>query len=99
MKVKDPVCGMTIEDSEAAAKSVYEGATYYFCSPSCKADFDKEPESYITVKGGSPPLADEPKLGKEFTCPMHPEMRQRRPGDCPKCGMALEPVVAGHCFI
>ena len=30
----------------------------------------------------------------EYTCPMDPEVRQRGPGDCPKCGMALEPVVA-----
>jgi P-type Cu+ transporter len=29
-----------------------------------------------------------------YTCPMHPEVRQREPGSCPKCGMALEPVVA-----
>ncbi|MCP5441087.1 MAG: heavy metal translocating P-type ATPase [Chromatiaceae bacterium] len=28
----------------------------------------------------------------EYTCPMHPEVRQRGPGSCPKCGMALEPV-------
>jgi len=26
-----------------------------------------------------------------YTCPMHPEVRQRGPGTCPKCGMALEP--------
>src|SRR5690606_22033418 len=30
--------------------------------------------------------------GVEFTCPMHPEVRQLGPGNCPKCGMALEPV-------
>ncbi len=30
----------------------------------------------------------------EYTCPMHPQVRQRGPGDCPICGMALEPVVA-----
>jgi Cu+-exporting ATPase len=29
-----------------------------------------------------------------YTCPMHPEIRQRGPGNCPKCGMTLEPVVA-----
>jgi Cu+-exporting ATPase len=29
-----------------------------------------------------------------YTCPMHPEVRQQGPGSCPKCGMALEPVVA-----
>ena len=30
----------------------------------------------------------------EYTCPMHPQMRQMGPGSCPICGMALEPVVA-----
>ena len=30
----------------------------------------------------------------EYTCPMHPEVRQIGPGNCPKCGMALEPVLA-----
>jgi P-type Cu+ transporter len=32
--------------------------------------------------------------GAIYTCPMHPEIRQRGPGSCPQCGMALEPVVA-----
>src|SRR2546425_1027054 len=31
---------------------------------------------------------------RTYTCPMHPEVRQPRPGFCPKCGMALEPVAA-----
>ncbi|MBZ5561125.1 MAG: copper-translocating P-type ATPase [Acidobacteriia bacterium] len=30
--------------------------------------------------------------GSEYTCPMHPDVRQKRPGTCPKCGMTLEPV-------
>lgn len=30
----------------------------------------------------------------EYTCPMHPQVRQMGPGHCPICGMALEPVVA-----
>ncbi|MCB9026755.1 MAG: copper-translocating P-type ATPase [Bdellovibrionaceae bacterium] len=29
-----------------------------------------------------------------YTCPMHPEVRQQGPGSCPKCGMALEPLIA-----
>ena len=28
----------------------------------------------------------------EYTCSMHPEVRQNGPGNCPKCGMTLEPV-------
>src|SRR6185503_12329921 len=42
--------------------------------------------SLVTIGGGASPAAP------EYTCPMHPEVRQRGPGACPKCGMALEPV-------
>ena len=45
--VKDPVCGMDIDPSTAAGKSDYKDQTYYFCSPGCKKDFDKEPEKYL----------------------------------------------------
>ncbi|MHB8843373.1 MAG: heavy metal translocating P-type ATPase [Nitrospirota bacterium] len=92
MKVKDPVCGMTIEDSAAAATSTYKGTTYHFCSSSCKKDFDKDLDAYISTKAGPALKTEEPKSGKVFTCPMHPEVRQPSPGSCPKCGMALEPV-------
>ena len=60
MKVIDPVCGMTIEKKDAAAKSVHEGKTYSFCSPSCKASFDANPEAYLGAKSDVPheaPLA------------------------------------------
>src|SRR5881628_1765294 len=33
-------------------------------------------------------------MTRTYTCPMHPAVRQPRPGSCPKCGMALEPVSA-----
>lgn len=44
---KDPVCGMEVEETKAAATSTYKGQTYYFCSPGCKRAFDKDPENYI----------------------------------------------------
>ena len=47
-KVRDPVCGMTIERDEAAATSEYQGKTFYFCNPGCKAKFDAEPGRYAT---------------------------------------------------
>jgi Cu+-exporting ATPase len=38
--------------------------------------------------------ASEPQVaGTVYTCPMHPEIRQDQPGNCPKCGMTLEPVL------
>ena len=44
--VKDPVCGMTIDENKAAGKSDYKGKTYYFCASVCKMKFEREPEKY-----------------------------------------------------
>ncbi len=43
---KDPICGMDVEEAEAAGQTEYEGETYYFCSPGCKAKFDLNPAEY-----------------------------------------------------
>lgn len=43
---RDPVCGMQVDEQKAAAKTDYRGKTYYFCSPACKATFEKNPEKY-----------------------------------------------------
>lgn len=59
MKVIDPVCKMTIEDKDAAARSEYKGKTYYFCSLHCKEDFDKAPGEYVEEKKSSMPTAEE----------------------------------------
>ena len=45
--VKDPVCGMTIDEKTAKCKSEYKGQTYYFCATSCKTKFDAAPEQYV----------------------------------------------------
>jgi Cu+-exporting ATPase len=58
MKVKDPVCGMMIEEKEAAATSTYKGVTYYFCSKTCKEDFDKAPETYLAGKPAMPGMEE-----------------------------------------
>jgi YHS domain-containing protein len=44
---KDPVCGMNVDESKAAATSSYNGKTYYFCAKVCKESFDKDPEKYL----------------------------------------------------
>jgi len=44
---KDPVCGMDVDPKTAAGKSTYQGKTYYFCSPGCKREFDKEPQKFV----------------------------------------------------
>ena len=43
---KDPVCGMMVDPATAAARYEYEGKTYYFCAPGCKAAFEKDPDRY-----------------------------------------------------
>ncbi len=45
----DLVCGMEVDPKTAAGESVYMGKTYYFCSPGCKRDFDKEPQRYVNA--------------------------------------------------
>ena len=45
---KDPVCGMNVNESEAAATATYNGKTYYFCCKPCKEKFEKEPAKFAT---------------------------------------------------
>ena len=92
MKVYDPVCGMTIEEKDAIGSSHFKGKTYSFCSEACKTDFDKEPDAFVKSEGTVGVTSNARVAGIEYTCPMHPEVRQGGPGSCPKCGMALEPM-------
>lgn len=48
-KVKDLVCGMTIDPKKAAATRIHEGTTYYFCSPGCAKAFDADPGRYVSA--------------------------------------------------
>jgi P-type Cu+ transporter len=84
---KDPVCGMDVDPATAAGKFEYDGTTYYFCNPRCLERFRAEPRKFLCPSAGQ---AEAPAL-LWYTCPMDPEVRQRGPGACPKCGMALEP--------
>jgi len=87
----DPVCGMDVTPEDAAGSYAYKGQQYYFCAESCLERFQADPEQFLTP----PPerRADTPTdLDAIYTCPMDPEVRQRGPGACPKCGMALEPL-------
>lgn len=49
--VKDLVCGMDVDPATAAARSEYQGQTYYFCSDSCKESLDRDPQQYIGKSG------------------------------------------------
>ncbi len=46
--VKDPVCGMTVDENASAAKVEYKGKTYQFCSKNCAEKFNAEPDKYVT---------------------------------------------------
>lgn len=91
--VKDPVCGMDVDPATSEHRSDHDGQTYFFCSGHCQAKFAANPASYLDPHAGhehgGPSAATE---AAEWTCPMHPEIRQPGPGSCPICGMALEPV-------
>ena len=103
---QDVVCGMRVDTERAPAKSEHAGKTYYFCCASCAAKFRADPEKYLQAKptvpshaspliqlGATKPCAAPPQKPSVYVCPMDPEVRQDRPGPCPKCGMALEPDV------
>lgn len=89
-ELKDPVCGMTVTaQSEHTLK--HEGRPFYFCSAKCQGKFAANPLQYLvsTAPADTAPAA----AGTIYTCPMHPEIRQDHPGNCPKCGMTLEPLL------
>jgi len=87
--MKDPVCGMEASAEKSAGKTSYDGKTYYFCSEKCLKKFKADPETYLDKKKVE--TASDRDNRRLYTCPMHPEVEQVGPGDCPKCGMDLEP--------
>ncbi len=86
-QAKDPVCGMSVALDAGTPSAEYAGNTYYFCSPKCHDKFVADSARYL----GDQPFAQPVPKGTKWTCPMHPEIVRDEPGDCPKCGMALEP--------
>lgn len=86
----DPVCGMKA-GADPAREIAYQGAIYHFCSAKCMDKFRMMPQQYI---GGfqAEAVAAAPE-GTIYTCPMHPEVQQPQPGNCPICGMTLEPML------
>ncbi len=83
----DPVCGMTVHRATARHLAKHAGERFYFCSERCHETFVADPARYLDGR----PAAETMPEGTVYTCPMHPEIEQVGPGDCPICGMALEP--------
>jgi P-type Cu+ transporter len=89
---KDPVCGMSVDPATAKHKAEHGGTAFFFCSAGCREKFVADPARFA-----APPPQASPKSGTSgtvYTCPMHPQIRQNHSGNCPICGMALEPEVA-----
>jgi P-type Cu+ transporter len=97
-QAKDPVCGMTVVPGGAGGGSAeHAGQTYWFCNPGCRQKFVADPTRYVSPAPAMPAPASRRRGSSDeriYTCPMHPEVRQKGPGTCPKCGMALEPEMA-----
>jgi len=89
----DPVCGMTIDPTTSSRRRTHGGRLYHFCSARCQTKFAEQPETFLSLHGGT---SSNSPAGTIYTCPMHPQIRQPGPGSCPICGMALEPVTTGE---
>jgi len=87
-QARDPVCGMTVDTATAAYVTQHAGEEFHFCSAACRDKFVSDPEKYLEPQTEPEPMS----AGTQYTCPMHPEIIRDAPGDCPKCGMALEPM-------
>ncbi len=85
----DPVCGMKVDPQRAKHRAEHAGQTYYFCAAGCREKFIADPQAFLHGKPAPTPAP----AGTIYTCPMHPEVEQVGPGSCPKCGMALEPMM------
>ena len=90
VKVRDPVCGMSVDPATSKHRFDARGETFHFCSAGCRTKFAADPGRYLDK---TRPQEIVPE-GTIYTCPMHPQIRQVGPGSCPICGMALEPEVA-----
>jgi Cu+-exporting ATPase len=89
--VTDPVCGMQVDPVMSKHRLDHAGTTYNFCSAGCRTKFEADPDKYLAPKADTPAAAPA-QADAIYTCPMHPQIRQKGPGSCPICGMALEPV-------
>ena len=90
--MRDPVCGMRVDPITAKQHASHNGTDYYFCGETCRAKFIADPAKYLGKSETD--AAPSPASDVIYTCPMHPQIRQKGPGHCPICGMTLEPLIA-----
>jgi P-type Cu+ transporter len=85
------VCGMTIDPAKAKHRAQHAGHSYFFCSAKCREKFAAEPARYVSFAPAG--AAARTAAGEVlWTCPMHPQIVREEPGNCPICGMTLEPM-------
>lgn len=83
---------MRVDPESSTHYFEYNDRTYWFCCSGCRSRFQADPEKHLNPdSSAADDIADLPE-GTQFTCPMHPEVIQTGPGDCPICGMSLQPV-------
>ena len=87
----DPVCGMTVTITADRRKADYQGATFHFCSEKCQTKFGADP--YFYASGNAQRRGKVISAGTTYTCPMHPQIVRDAAGNCPICGMTLEPML------
>jgi P-type Cu+ transporter len=92
----DPVCGMAVYPTAATSRADQNGQRYYFCCNGCKTKFLADPAQFTNpttrLARNVPNTPSVPVArGTIYTCPMHPQIRRGDPGNCPICGMTLEP--------
>jgi P-type Cu+ transporter len=93
--MRDPVCGMTVAPT-STHQATHGGRDFRFCSAGCRAKFVAEPAAYSTANDGPVGESAAPKpptVSTKYICTMHPQIVRDAPGNCPICGMALEPMM------
>ncbi len=92
---EDPICGMTVDEA-TALHAERDGKTFYFCSEHCRKEFlstnlkEDKTGKKSSCCGGHDQATVKPSPASKYYCPMCPGVVSDKPGDCPKCGMALE---------
>jgi Cu+-exporting ATPase len=92
----DPICKMEVDEA-TALKADRDGQTYYFCCEHCRGKFLGKPAAPAQLHQlghhpGHASKSSEPQrpAGGKYFCPMCEGVTSDKPGNCPKCGMALE---------
>ncbi len=93
--IRDPVCGMFVDPEKSSYRLDFEGKTFWFCCRGCLNKFTVNPQQYLDPDArakAAQQAQSAADVDAQYTCPMHPEVVQTGAGECPSCGMALEPM-------